>query len=213
MHRNNKLVALIAIVIALFVIWQTTIYFQHRGKIGVEIEVVPGDSALKIDNVNTKPGKKYLMPGSHRLIASRIGFTNDTKTINTADITKGEIIYMLPGANSQVAKSYLSQHPDIQQQREAAGGAESERLRSLLLKRYPIISKLPHENLHYKIDYSVDSNQKISLTVTTYGVINGPADYSQYVQQTKAYKQEALDYLKQADIQSNTYPITYIPNL
>ena len=201
------------VILVLALAWQTVVYFQHRGKIGVDVVVLPSDSSLRLDGKSAKPGKIYLTPGNHTFVASRVYFDNDVENINTADITKGETIYMLPAANSSAAKIYLQQHPDIQQEREAAGGAESERIRELLLKKYPIISKLPQENLHYKIDYSVDTNQKFSLKITTYGIINGPSDYTTYVEQTKAYKQEALDFLKQNGVTPNSYPIAYVPNL
>lgn len=203
----------LVVLFALTIAWQTVDYFKHRGKVGVNIAVVPADSTLKIDGVQTKPGKIYLIKGTHHLVASRTYFDDDIKNINTADITKNETIYMLPAANSAAAKAYLEQHPDIQQQREAAGGAEAARIQALLNAKYPILSKLPYETLHFKVDYSVDANQNLSLTVTTYGIINGPSDYPLYVQQTAAYKQEALAWLKQNGVGPTTYPITYIPNL
>ena len=193
--------------------WQVTVYIGHRDKVEVKILVLPNDSSLTIDGQATKPGKKYLTKGDHRLVAARQDFDNDVKTISTSDITKNEIIYMLPAANSAAAKQYLLQHPEIQKQREAAGGIEAARVQTLLLKQYPIISKLPQETLHYKIDYSLDPNQKLSLVITTFAVINRPSQYSQYATNTQAYRQEALGFLKQNGVSANTYPISYKPSL
>ncbi|MBX4197625.1 hypothetical protein KW801_03680 [Candidatus Saccharibacteria bacterium] len=214
MNKNLKLSLLIlGLFVAIILSFNIVSYIQHRGQIAVKVAVLPSDSSLTVDGKVTAAGKLYLTKGSHKLEASRQDFDRDTKNINTDDIQTGTVIYMLPAANSQAARTWLLQHPDVQKQREAAGGAESERLQTILIKKYPIISKLPKENLHYKIDYSVDANQKFSLTITTYGIINGPADYTRYVEQTKAYKQEALDFLKQNGVGPNTYPINYIPNL
>jgi hypothetical protein len=199
--------------VVVFLVWQLFVYFQHRGQTGVVITAIPDDSSLTIDGSPARFGRVYLAQGSHKLVASRTYFDDDVKTVDTADITKNQTIYMLPAANSAAAKAYLLQNPDIQKKREAAGGVESERVQAVLLKKYPILSKLPHETLDYKIDYSLGSNQNLSLNITTYGIINGPADYTQYVQQTKAYRQEALDFLKQNGISPDTYPLSYTPNL
>jgi hypothetical protein len=214
---ENRLIKPIALILAGFLVvffgWQAVQYYRHRGLTAVKVTVLPSDSSLKIDGKAVKPGKLYLTAGTHKFVASRALFEDDTKTISTSDIAKNETIYMLPKAVSGAAKVYLLQHPDIQQQREAAGGAESDRIRALVLKKYPIIAKLPQETLRYKIDYSLDSNQKLSLTITTYGIINRPSDYPQYLQQTKDYRAEALDFLKHNNISPNTYPISYVPNI
>jgi hypothetical protein len=214
MNKNLKLgLFILGLFVAIALSFNIFNYIHHRGLVAVRVAVLPSDSSLTVDGKNTKPGKLYLTRGRHALEATRQDFGKDVKDINTDDISAGTVIYMLPAANSQAARIWLLQHPDIQRQREAAGGSESERLQVLLIKKYPIISKLPKENLHYKIDYSVDNDQKFSLTITTYGIINGPSDYNKYVQQTKAYKQEALEFLKQNGVEPSTYPITYIPNL
>lgn len=214
---DKRLIKPVVIVLAIFLVilfgWQALQYYRHRGMTAVKVAVLPDDSSLKIDGKSVKPGRVYLTAGTHKLIASRVLFEDDTESINTADITKNETIYMLPKAVSGAAKAYLLQHPDIQQQREAAGGAESDRIRALVLKKYPIISKLPEETLQYKIDYSLDANQKLSLTITTYGIINRPSDYPQYLQQTKDYRAAALEFLKQNGVSPTTYPINYVPNI
>ena len=120
---------------------------------------------------------------------------------------------MLPGANSDKAKEYLANHPEIQRDRESAGGAEEERIRQLTLKKYPFLQGLPQENLHYKIDYSLSDNQKPELQVTLYPIINGPSDYPLYLEQTKQYKQEALNYLKNKGANPKDYQITFTPDL
>lgn len=203
---------LVAIVIIAVVVWQIAVYVGHRGMVGVNIQAVPSDSTLKIDGQPSRLGRVYLKVGTHKLLASRQYFDDDIKTINTSDITKGEIIYMLPAPNSAQAKFYLLEHPDIQKQREAAGGVEAQRIQALLLKKYPVIAKLPHETLDFKVDYSLDPTQKLSLVITTYAIINGPSDYRQYLSQTKQFRQEALDFLKKNGVEANTYPISYIPD-
>ena len=123
-NRLKPILLGLAVIVCLAIAWQSVVYFEHRGKVSVTVEVLPSDSSLRVDNVKTQSGKIYLVPGSHSLVASRGYFDDDTKILNTSDIHKGDIVYMLPAANSAQAKEYLRQHPDIQKLREAAGGAE-----------------------------------------------------------------------------------------
>jgi hypothetical protein len=212
-RRFSSIVILVGVVIAAFLAWQGYEYLKHRGLAGLSVVVLPDDSALTLDGNSVKPGRLYLTPGVHNLKATRADFGDDTKTINTADIQKGDVIYMLPKASTLAAKDWLVQHPAVQRAREAAGGAEAERERRLLISNYPFLDKLPQENLHYKIDYSINSQQVVSLTITTLAIINGPADYPNYVQNTKAYRQEAINFLKQNGVDVSTFKITYIPDL
>jgi hypothetical protein len=216
MNSSKKILRFVAVLFMLAILiigWQVAIYYRHRGLTSVKVAVVPDDSHLTVDGRATKQGTLYLSPGSHKLVASRPLFENDVKNINTADVSPQQTIYLLPTPNSAEAKAWLAQHPEIQREREAAGGAEAQRVQQLLIKKYPITSKLPHETLHYKIDYSLGSNQELSLVITTFGIINRPSEYPQYVEQTKEYKQEALDFLKLNGVNPSTYPITYVPNL
>jgi len=107
MLNSKRLRALLLGLGAIFVLFlavQVYQSFQHRGKVGVRVAVLPNDSILYVDSKKTKPGKIYMTKGSHTLLASRVDFGNDTKTINTADVTKNETIYMLPAANTPAAK-------------------------------------------------------------------------------------------------------------
>jgi hypothetical protein len=196
-----------------FLLWQGVVYFKHRGLVGVTVAVLPDDSSLFIDGQKTKPGKVYLTHGIHNLIATRPDFGDDNKTLDTAYIQKKETVYMLPVATTLAAKDWLVLHPDIQKRREAAGGSEAERIRQELLKKYPFLDRLTYENLHFKIDYSVDDKQKINIRITTLAIINGPADYPSYVAYSKNYQQEAAVYLKKNGVDISKYNVTYIPDL
>ena len=65
----------------------------------------------------------------------------------------------------------------------------------------------PIENEHYKIEESSTSN----LTVTLYPIANNP-EYTDYNSQLKAYKNEALDYLKFRYGSTNKLTIKWIPD-
>ena len=70
------------------------------------------------------------------------------------------------------------------------------------IKNYELIT----ENETFKIRKLGDE-----YTVTLYAIINNPDQSSQYRDQLKEYKQNALDYLKQQGVDINTARIKYEP--
>lgn len=81
----------------------------------------------------------------------------------------------------------------------------------LLEKKYPIVQKIPHQTLHYKIDYTVQSDGSLKLIVTLYAILNRPDQYNTYLAQLAQYKQEALEYLRQNGADPANFSITYDP--
>ncbi len=211
--KSRVILAIFTGLVILLVAWQISLFYQHRGLTRVNILVLPTDSKLMVDGQVKKPGTYYLTPGSHNLVASRQYFDNDVKDINTTNISPGDVIYMLPRVNSAEAKKWLLEHPEVQKQREAAGGAEAERTREILIKKYPVINKLPQENLHYKVDYSISADNKLEFTITLYAIINKPSQFEEYQKQLRDYKNEALKYLKDNGINTEGAKITFVPNV
>ncbi len=193
--------------------WFGVSYWQHRGLVGLKVVAVPKGSSLIVDGNAARAGRIYVKPGIHKLTASWPSFENDTKTVDTMDYVRGQTIFMLPNPVSAEAKKWLADHPDVQREREAAGGAEADRAQQILLKKYPVLVHLPVNNSHYKIDYGFDDNQKIKFSVTLYAIINGPADYPQYLEQIKQYKIEALDFLKSYGVSPANSTIEFTPNV
>jgi hypothetical protein len=211
--RVRAIIWAIALIFVGLLAWQLVFYFNHRGLVKVDIQAVPADSQLSIDGRSHESGVTYIKPGQHILLATRQYFDDDRKAIDTADFEKDQIIYMVPAANSEKARQYLQNNPEVQRARESAGGAEQERLRRVTLKRFPFLESLPRETLHYKIDYALGTEGKPKLLITLYPIINGPEDYPRYLDQAKQYKQEALTYLEQNGARPADFDISYTPSL
>jgi hypothetical protein len=209
MIKKNKLVWLISTVIVLLIFWSGVILFQHWGKVKANIQVLPADSTITLDGDEIKSGTVYLSPGIHTFSASRQYFDRVTKQIDTKNINSAPI-YLMPIPNSENARGWLSEHPDVQRQREAQGGTESNSTQEKLTKNNSVLDKLPVDTLDYRIDYSVDSNDNISFTITLYAVNKNPQQYTQQLQQFKA---EALQFLKSNGVSPSNYSIKYIPSL
>jgi hypothetical protein len=214
MPRSNilKLVALFFVVIIIAIgAHQFLVNRSHRGLVKINVVVLPSDSKLQVDGTTKKAGGVYVKPGAHKLTAIRQYFDEVTKQIDTSSLKPGEIIYLLPGVSSAEAKQWLIDHPAVQQQREAVGSQEADQQQLLLSSKYPILDLLPQETSHYKIDYSLSSDNKLEFTINLFGDINGANGYTQYQQDLIQYKNEALKYLKDHGVIPQDYEITYIP--
>lgn len=77
---------------------------------------------------------------------------------------------------------------------------------------HPIVGKLPHETLHYLINYELSKEGELTLLIKLYATQNRPDQYDEYRSQTKEYQQEALDFLKENGVDPNDYPIKYTPD-
>lgn len=214
MNSSQKRLLIVAgMVIAVVLALYAGLVISRLGKFKLEVVAAPHDSILTMDGQPLKEGVIYIAKGAHTFTAERQYFEKVIKKVDTVDLEKGQKLYLMPSASSEDAIKWLQEHPEVQQEREAAAGAEQEQIAAKFLKRYPILSKLPAENLHYKIDYSISNDQKVKLLITTYGVINGPADYPNYLRQTKEYRQEALNFINENGAKPSDFTIEYIPKI
>lgn len=210
--KQIKLIVLIILALVLTIVsYQAFVYWSHRGLAKINVVVLPKDSELRVDGSPAKAGTLYLKPGAHKLSAARQYFDKVEQEVNTNNLNSGEKIYLLPKPNSNEAKQWLAEHPDVQRQRESVGGIEANQQQTALSKKYPFLDKLPQENSRYKIDYSLTQANELEFTINLFGVVRSPNDYAQYKQQLKQYKNEALQYLQSIGVNPQDYKITYSP--
>jgi hypothetical protein len=210
---NKKLLAIIAVPSAIVILVLIIIFSFSSGGKRVVLVALPNDSIITIDGKHTKAGNVKISEGNHVFKASRQYFRDYQIEVNYKDLESGETLYLLPEPNSPQAFQLLKNNPELQQQREAAGGEESIRIQKILSTNYPIIDELPYENLHYKIGYKLEDTSNVIFTVTLYGIINSPSQYGEYQNQLKQFKTEALDHLKSSGIDINKEKIEFTPNI
>lgn len=90
-----------------------------------------------------------------------------------------------------------------------------------LQRQYPLLAHVPHETLHFKIDYlfraksedgeGLESEQVLVIKVSLFAVLNRPDQRQSYLDDLKQYKQEALDYIKSTGEDPAKYTIEYNP--
>ncbi len=184
---------------------------QKAGTTAVTIAAVPQDSTITLDGQTIKAGQQYLTNGKHTLKANRHYFDEVSRTIDTSDLDKNQTIYLLPIPSSADAIKWLQQHPDVQQQREAAGAATATQRQKLYADKYPIINSLPHEAIDFKADYGFGTSSNLVLTVTLHPYSDPQTNPTDYNQQLKDYKAEALQFLQTNHFDPNTTSVTWLP--
>ncbi len=215
--RNRKLPRVFMLIFVLIVALLVGLFLaqslSHRGKIKINLVALPEDSQIQVDGKIKKAGANYLTPGEHKLSATREYFDEYIDKINTNNLKAGDTIYLLPVASSAQAKKWLSDNPEVQAQRVAAGGVQSAQHQDLLTKKYPFLKSLPHENSDYRIDYVLSPEDNLGFTINMFGTISGPNDYQRYKSHILASKQEAIKWLESQGVDISKYIVTYTPDI
>lgn len=206
------IIAIVSAVVALALILLSTITGGSSGK-SITVVALPNDSVITVDGKISKAGNVKISEGNHTFKASRQYFKDYQVELNYKDLESGITLYLLPEPNSPQAFELLRNDPELQQQREAAGGEESSRVQKILEANYPIIGELPYENLHYKIGYKLEDTSNIVFTITLYGIINSPSQYNEYQKQLSQYKAEALNYLRSNGVDVNKEKMEFTPKV
>jgi hypothetical protein len=77
-------------------------------------------------------------------------------------------------------------------------------------QRWPLINALPKDAPGWRIDYRVEG-ERLVLTVTLRAVLNRPEQLEAYRADLRAYKDQALEWLRSRGTDPGTYPIEWRP--
>ena len=137
------------------------------------IDAAPSTAEIVVNGkTRVKAGTIYLTPGKYTIKASLKDFTTVEKSFEVpADGKAVRVSILLNPANNNGLK-YLTDHPDLQHEREAIGSASYGDNTAIQLEANPIISLLPWEGLGYVINYGQsttkpDDPTRISLIITS----------------------------------------------
>lgn len=215
MSKRQRIILIIAAILTLgalifaaIVTWNTVV--PPSNGVNVNVQALPNDSHITLDGKTINAGKTFLATGTHTFKATRQYFTDATQIVHTQDLKNNQNIYLMPSPDSEQAKQYLIDHPDIQRQREAVGGVIETQKAKQFSGDNPIVTQLPHNTIDYTISYSVDDKNNLSFNITLNPYAK-PDDPVHYKQQYDDFKQEALDWLKSNNVDVTRYPITYDP--
>ncbi|HEX5456199.1 MAG TPA: hypothetical protein VFW77_02425 [Candidatus Saccharimonadales bacterium] len=151
---------LISLAVVIFVVYNIVLAFTRIGEIKTEINVVPQDAKVTINDKPSSSGSVYLAAGEYTFSAAAEGWETDTQKIN---INKDRHeVYLLPGPTSEEAKNWLKNNPDVQAEREAFGGKKFDAQNQKAAEQNPILQYLPYtsESPPFTINYGPSKERK-----------------------------------------------------
>jgi len=132
---------------------------------------------------------------------------NTSQSINTIDDAGEEAQDLQPddssadGVERDSQTDKVSDTPAVESARDASVAPSTLELES---DEYII----PTTNNHFSIQQVAPAAYSVEL----YAIINNPSQYEQYVADLAAYKQEALEYMTNAGVDTSQVDITYTPS-
>jgi hypothetical protein len=149
----------VAVVFGIAIIGFVAVRTSHSGEVGLRVVVLPDDSTFTIDGHGARAGKVYVTKGKHVFKASKKGFKEAKVDIDTATIDSNRTIYLLPAPDSEEAFAWLANHPEAQERREAAAGAEVVDIQKDVEKT-PLVDQLPFTapGFEFIIDYTTEKS-------------------------------------------------------
>lgn len=168
-----------------------------RGSGDIKIETVPTEAKIYLDGEEYKTPitLKELDAGMYKLKVTKDGFRERTEQINVTKGKKIELVVWLYSTDISPATLRQSLHED------SKSLSEYEKL----------IQYLPTSNLHYKIEYVV-INKTPTIKITLYAILNRAEQLENYKKQLKGYGQEALDWIKSKNINTEKLTIRWLPS-
>ena len=161
---KSKLIlfSLLALVVGLLV-FSISGSIRHRGQTKVNIHVIPEDSIVKINGVDSRKNA-YLKSGLYQVEASKPGWKTDTQTIEIKQDEPDKDVYLVPAPDSPESLAWLKDNPKIQQERETLGSMNFENDSNQVASKYPLVGELPYIDRYFRIDYgeAIKSQDKVT---------------------------------------------------
>ena len=75
----------------------------------------------------------------------------------------------------------------------------------------PLTRRLPHDSDHFRVDYHLDNDGRLVVDIELRAVLNRPDQLVAYEEQLRAYRDEALDWLRSVGADPAWLNLTYLP--
>ncbi len=158
-NKKGPIITLVIVVALLFVtllIWQK---IQQSGKTSLEIQKVPGDSIIFVNNKKVSGSKIYLEKGPYTIKAEREGFDSYTRIVTIdPDSNKTPKAFFVLTPKTQEATTWVQDNEDEYLKVEKAAGIYYGDQSKSTVEKYPIIKDLPYRSSFYSIEYYQKGN-------------------------------------------------------
>lgn len=174
-----------------------SIGLSHSGKTKVNVIVIPSNAKVTVNNKELSSNTLYLEPGDYTFKASAAGYKDDVQDVLIAD--ESIELGLVPAPDSEAARQWLADNPQIQLQREAIGGQNADRNGERIRKATPLITKLPRTELNgpYEIGYGPAPDRKDGIFIeVNYSSPNG--------------RKKALKWIREQGVDPTDLEIRYI---
>lgn len=167
-HRYRKQIVLGIIgAFLLLVAFSVFTYVSRVGKVGVTFSIVPGDAQLMLDGQGSGKGTQWLVPGTYTVKVQKDGFTSTERKVIVTNEKQHNVVAISLTPESNEAKQWADAHQQQYKDNEEFGSIEAQETGQYLRDKHPIISVLPYQDPYYKIAYTLNNDQSITLTIDT----------------------------------------------
>ena len=144
---------------------------------GLDINVVPSDSEIYIDNNKVGSGINETSPGNHTVLVKRHNFNDNESTVT---VIKNEVDLVIVGLTPNNDAGKLWQQNNLDQYHNLEGMADEKfnNDSQSAIAQYPILSELPKDKSPlYRIDYGVskkfpNDKKKIAIYISSNSLSN-----------------------------------------
>lgn len=165
-HRQ-QIVATIAALFAIIIIWAIAIYVGRIGKTPLVVSLVPSDATVIIDGQRHGNGTLWLNDGTYQMTIEKEGFETQKKSVLVTNQKKQNVAAVSLQPKSDEAKKWAEKHQNDYTKNEQYGAIEARTNGEYFTDKNPITTKLPFKDPYFTIGYRTEKDDSITITVVT----------------------------------------------
>lgn len=172
------------VLISIFAVYSVMLSVSRAGEVKVSVSVIPEEAIISINEKPYSKGDVYLKPGEYTFSASAEGWKTDTQTLEINQ--GGAVVNLLPDPESENAKQWLKDNPEIQAERESMGAQRAKQKGVALEAKNPLVALLPVSDLYgpFNIDYGPSETEKGSIfLIVSYSTPAGRLNALKWIRQ------------------------------
>lgn len=165
--NKRRIIGGVIAIIAFVGIWTAVDFVSHIGKLPVVISTAPSDAKITVDNRSYGNGTSWIVPGKYAVTVEKDGFKKDTETIIITGQKTQNVVAVSLVPQSDQAKKWATDHQADYAKNQQYGGIEASANGEYFAKLHPIVDQLPFTDPYFKIGYTENRDQSVTLTIST----------------------------------------------
>lgn len=160
--NNKRLVKVFFILFVLFLLYLLTLSVSRKNKQLVELNLLPSDAKVIINNKRVRGNDQYLKSGHYTISAERKGFSNTTKEIDVDTSTKKQILFISLTPETDEGLDWIEKHKTETEKFEENAQLNYSKQNDKIIEKYPLLEVLPfRESSLYSIEYKYLNNDVV----------------------------------------------------